>query len=57
MNKHQREGRHRISFDMPQALFDLLKEECSQKDTTITKYILRSIVERMQKEINTKIKL
>lgn len=47
---HKRPNRHRLSVDVPDIVFDKLVEVCEQKETTITKYVIGSIIARIAQE-------
>lgn len=46
----QRLGKHRLSLDLPQETFDLLKKTTEEQDTTITRYVYRAIMTRLRLE-------
>ena len=56
METKKRKNQKALMMYMPEALHDQLKELCNQQDTTITKYVLRSLVMRMNMELKEKIK-
>jgi hypothetical protein len=45
-----RNGRKRICIDIPQEVYDLVKESCDRRMCTLTKYIIRALIEALKKE-------
>lgn len=50
MSKSNRPNRKRLTMDMPIVLNDRLKEMAKHYNCTITKYVLRAIVEKLKIE-------
>ena len=46
-----REGRKRLSVDIPIELFTIIKENAKKRNITITKWILRACYIRIKSEI------
>lgn len=57
METKKRKNQKSLMIYMPDWLHHQLKELCHQQDTTLTKYVLRSLVMRMNMELKEKIKL
>lgn len=49
----ERKNQSRIFCYIPKDLHDLLKQHCEKMDTTITKYVTRSLVMRLNMELKT----
>jgi predicted DNA-binding ribbon-helix-helix protein len=47
---HKRSGRHRLSLDLNQEMFDSLKKAADERYMTITKYVQRAIDAKLQLE-------
>lgn len=47
-----RPGKHRLSMDIPQRLFELMKESSSENNMTITQWLLEAIVRKLKKEFD-----
>ena len=45
-----RPGRKRINLDIPDELYRLVKESCDRRMCTLTKYIIRALIEALKKE-------
>lgn len=45
-----RPGRKRINLDIPQEVYNQVKETCDQRMCTLTKYIIRALIEALKKE-------
>jgi len=53
----KRKGQKSFTFYMPISLYEVLKDHCHKQDQTMTKYILRSIVSRLNMELDHKDKI
>lgn len=50
VTKHYRPGRKRISFDMPEYVYEDMKKAADKRMLTVTSYIIESIVKRLHQE-------
>lgn len=54
MAKSQYHGRMRLSVDIPEDVYRQLKMITIERNCTITKWIVRAILEEIKKELQTK---
>jgi hypothetical protein len=52
MTREVRKGRHRLSIDIPSIMHQELKRQAITYNCTITKYVLKALVEKMKRERN-----
>lgn len=45
-----RDGRQRISIDIPAEVYKRVKDSCEKRMCTFTKYLVRALVEALKKE-------
>jgi len=45
-----REGRKRLSMDIPDEIYDEMKKRTEKRNCTITKWILAAIVQKLREE-------
>lgn len=50
IKKERRDGRKRLSIDLPTFLHDAIRKEAMRYNCTITRYIMRAVIEKIKRE-------
>lgn len=57
METNKRKNQKALHIYIPEMLFNELKIICEQKDTTMTRYVMKSLIARMNMERKEKLKI